>query len=897
MCILLFLGEIKNKEVEILNWHALPIEEVLKKLNTNKERGLNETTVSQRLIQYGKNKLRESKRKSLFARFFSQFKDFMTIILLIASVISFVAAIIENKGEFLDPIIILFIVVMNAIIGTLEETKAEKAIMALKELSAPRCNVIRNGISKLIFSENLVPGDILVLSSGDLVSADCRLIETNDFATKESSLTGESSAVKKNANLVLKQNLSIGDLKNVALSSSVVVSGHAKGVVVSTGMNTEIGKIANLINDSENPKTPLQKKLEKTSKILGGIVIAVSLIVFLLGIIQKINLLEMLMVSISLAVAAIPEGLIAVVSIILAIGVRKMSMHRAIIRKLPAVETLGSATVICSDKTGTLTQNKMTVSEITDGIKKLSLGNKTYEEILSLATLCSNAKLDERTKKISTGTPTEGAIVECFGKIPNKSQSELFNKYPRVKEIPFDSTKKIMTTINKIKNGKYRVITKGAPDVVLKMCNTYKGRILTSNLKEEITKKNIEMANRALRVIAVAFKDIESVNESKDVLLENDLNFCGLIGMIDPPRPEAKISVNECKNAGIKPVMITGDYIITAKSIAKELGIFDEEKDKAITGPELEKMSDENLEKEIFKYSVFARVSPEHKVRIVRAFQKNDAVVAMTGDGVNDAPALKAADIGCAMGKSGTEVAKSASDMILTDDNFNTIVEAIRRGRGVFENIKRTVHFLISSNVGELVTILTAFALGLPTPLLAIQLLWVNLITDSFPALALGVEPIDKNIMNRPARKKIKGLFSKNEWVNVILEGSFIGIISMLAFTIGRNFFDFSSFNPVIGRTMAFAVSSLSQVMHSINLRSEKSIFKIKMFSNSKMVFSVVLCIILQMFAISIPVFNTVFRTKCLNFMQWAIVAILAVSPIILVEIEKLFGKFDLRDN
>ena len=879
-----------------MNWHTLPLEEVLKKLNTNKERGLSETTVSQRLIQYGKNKLNEAKSKSLVSRFFSQFSDFMTIILLIASVISFIAAVIENKGEFLDPIIILFIVVMNAIIGTLEETKAEKAIMALKELSAPKCSVIRNGVSKLILSEDVVPGDILVLSSGDLVSADCRLIETNDFSTKESSLTGESSAVKKNANLVLKQNSSLGDLKNMALSSSVVVSGHAKGVVVGTGMNTEIGKIANLINVSENPKTPLQQKLEKTSKVLGGIVIAVSLIVFILGIIQKINLLEMLMVSISLAVAAIPEGLVAVVSIILAIGVRKMSMHRAIIRKLPAVETLGSATVICSDKTGTLTQNKMTVSEITDGTKKLSLGNKTYEEILSLATLCSNAKLDEKTKKLSTGTPTEGAIVECFGKIPNRSQNKLFSKYPRVKEIPFDSTKKVMTTIHKIESGKYRLITKGAPDVILKMCSTFKDRNLTSSLKEEINKKNIEMANKALRVIAVAFKDINSVSESKDVFLENSLNFCGLIGMIDPPRPEAKISVGECKKAGIKPVMITGDYIVTAKSIAKDIGIFDESKDKAITGPELEKMSDETLEKEIFKYSVFARVSPEHKVRIVKAFQKNNAVVAMTGDGVNDAPALKTADIGCAMGKSGTEVAKGAADMILTDDNFNTIVEAIRRGRGVFENIRKTVHFLISSNVGELVTILTAFALGLPTPLLAIQLLWVNLITDSFPALALGVEPIDKNIMNRPARKKIKGLFSKNEWVNVILEGSFIGIISMLAFSIGRNFFDVSSFNPLVGRTMAFAVSSLSQVMHSINLRSEKSIFKIKMFSNLKMVFSVALCVLLQVFAVSIPVFNTVFRTKCLNLTQWIIVAFLAFSPIVLVEIEKFFSRGKVED-
>lgn len=878
-----------------MDWHTLPAEKVLKKLNTSKEQGLGQSYVSQRLVQYGKNKLEEAKRKSLVVRFFSQFTDFMTIILLIASFISFVAAVIEGKGDFLDPIIILFIVIMNAIIGTLEETKAEKAIMALKKLSAPRCSVIRDGINKSVLSEDIVPGDILILNSGDLISADCRLIETNNFSTKEGSLTGESSAVKKDANLILNKDVPLGELKNMVLSSSVVVSGHAKAVVVTTGMNTEIGKIAKLIHTSETPKTPLQQKLEKTSKILGIIVIVVSFMVFMLGILQKVKFLEILMISISLAVAAIPEGLVAVVSIILAIGVRKMSAHKAIIRKLPAVETLGNATVICSDKTGTLTQNKMKVKKITDGVKDLNINDKTYKEILNLATLCSNAKLNEKTKEIVTGTPTEGAIVECF--LENSlgmSQDELINKYPRIKEFPFDSNKKMMTTIHSLgSSGKYRVICKGAPDIILGKCSSFiDGKDLTNNLKEKITKTNEKMATDALRVIAVAYKDITDLKENNETFFVNNLCFCGLIGLIDPPRPEAKIAVSECKKAGIKPVMITGDYVVTAKSIAKEIGIFDESKnDKAITGSELEKMSQDKLEKEIFKYSVFARVSPEHKVRIVKAFQKNGAVVAMTGDGVNDAPALKASDIGCAMGRSGTEVAKSAADMVLTDDNFKTIVEAVRQGRGVFENIRKTVHFLISSNIGELVTILTAFALGLPTPLLAIQLLWVNLITDSFPALALGVEPIDKNIMKRPALKKAKGLFSKSEWVNVILEGAFIGIISMLAFTFGRIFFDASSDNPVIGRTMAFAVSSLSQVMHSVNLRSEISIFKMKLFSNLKMVFSVLLCVVLQVFAVSIPIFNTVFRTKCLNFTQWGMVALLAVSPIVLVEIEKFISK------
>ena len=711
----------------------MPKEKVLEKLKVNIERGLSNTTAAQRLIQYGKNKLEEEKRKSVIIRFFSQFKDFMTIILLIAAGVSFFAALIEKKGDYLDPIIIMFIVIMNAIIGTVQETKAETAIMALKKLTSPKCNVIRDGTSKMVPSDEVVPGDIIILSSGDLVSADCRLLDTNNFSTKESSLTGESSSVKKDANLTLKENTPIAELKNMALSSSIVVSGHAKALVVETGMQTQVGKIANLIKEAENPKTPLQKKLEKTSKVLGSIVIAVSIIVFILGIVQNIPFMEMLMISISLAVAAIPEGLVAVVSIILAIGVRKMSLHKAIVRKLPAVETLGSTTVICSDKTGTLTQNKMTVTKIIFGTSEVTSKSKEYEKILTLATLCNNAKLDEKNKTVAIGEPTEVAIVEAFGKL-NRSQKDLISKYPKVKEIPFDSKRKLMTTVHKTKNGKYRVVTKGAPDVLLNICGKYKGRVIDSATKKSVTKKNEEMANEALRVLAVAYKDIENPNISEESL-EKDLNFLGLIGMIDPPRKEAKDAVKKCKEAGIKPVMITGDYIVTAKSIAKELGIFTE-KDKAITGPELDKIDDKTLEKEIFNYSVFARVSPEHKVKIVKAFQKKGAVVAMTGDGVNDAPALKTADIGCAMGKTGTEVAKSAADMILTDDNFSTIVEAIRRGRGVFENVRKTVHFLIASNVGELITILSAFALKLPTPLLAIQLLWVNLVTDSFPALA-----------------------------------------------------------------------------------------------------------------------------------------------------------------
>ena len=870
----------------------MPREKVLEKLKVNTERGLSSTTAAQRLIQYGKNKLKEEKKKSVVFKFFSQFKDFMTIILLIAAGVSFFAALIEKKGDYLDPIIILFIVVMNAVIGTFQETKAENAIIALKKLSSPKCNVLRDSANKLVPSEEIIPGDIVILSAGDLVSADCRLLETNNFCTKESSLTGESSSVKKDANLTLKENIPIAELKNMALSSSIVISGHAKAVVVETGMNTQVGKIANLISESENPKTPLQQKLEKTSKVLGIIVIAVSLIVFILGMFQRIPFLEMLMISISLAVAAIPEGLIAVVSIILAIGVRKMSLHKAIIRKLPAVETLGSATVVCSDKTGTLTQNKMTVTRVIFGTLQVNKGNPEYEKILTFATLCSNAKLDEKNKNVAVGEPTETAIVEAFGKL-GKSQEDLINKYPKIKEIPFDSKRKLMTTVHKLPNGKYRVITKGAPDLLLNICDLYNGKPMSSRSRDEIVNKNESMAQEALRVLAVAYKDVDSIGNEKEI--EKSLNFCGLLGIIDPPRKEAKDAVKKCKEAHIKPVMITGDYVITAKSIAKELGIF-EEKDKAITGPELEKMDDKTLEKEIFNYSVFARVSPEHKVRIVKAFQKNGAVVAMTGDGVNDAPALKAADIGCAMGKTGTEVAKSAADMVLTDDNFSTIVEAIRQGRGIFENIRKTVHFLIASNVGELITILSAFALKLPTPLLAIQLLWVNLVTDSFPALALGVEPIDKNIMKRPAVKREKGLFSKTEWINVAIEGTFIGIVSMLAFSIGRIFFDNLNPVPKIGRTMTFMVSSLSQVIHSINLRSDKSIFKISLFSNIKMVLSFLICIVLQTVVVSIPSLASIFKASALNLNAWVIVLLLSFSPLVLVEFEKALNHRGLKD-
>ena len=871
-----------------MDWHSLTATEVLSKLGVSVKSGLCTTDVKRRLSKYGKNILVEGKHKSIAQKFVEQFSDFTVVTLLVAAAISFCMAILNKDSDFIDPIIILVIVVINAIIGVTQESKAEKAIDSLKELSAPHAHVIRNGVQQRVASEEIVPGDIVVLNTGDLVCADCRLIEAYNLQVEESSLTGESVPVSKNPSEVFKSSTPVSERKNMIFSTSCVSSGHALAVVVESGMNTQVGKIAGLINSEESPQTPLQLRLANTGKILGIGIIVICIVIFVLGIIQNTNPLEMFMICVSLAVAAIPEGLPAVVTIVLAIGVRRMVANNAIIRKLPAVETLGNASVICSDKTGTLTQNKMTVTEIRSTDGKEELDSKFSGEILTYCMMCNNSRVENKSGKLtSVGEPTENALMTAglnYGK--NKTQIEI--EMPRVGEIPFDSSRKLMTTIHKNQTGGYKIITKGAPDILIRLCTRYVSpdgvQPINSNIIRRIEKSNEDMATRALRVLAVAYKDSESY--SKSCSCENDLIFCGLVGIIDPPRPQAKYAVHECLEAGIKPVMITGDHISTAKAIAKDLGILSGS-DKAMTGKDLDLMSQADLEKEIFSYSVFARVSPEHKVRIVKAFQTNDAVVAMTGDGVNDAPALKASDIGCAMGMSGTDVAKSASDMIMTDDNFATIVEAVRQGRGIFDNIQKTVHFLISTNVGEIITVLIAFLLKLPSPLLAIQLLWINLVTDSFPALALGMEPVDKNIMKRKPLKKKKSLFADGIWYNIIIEGCFIGAISLLAFTIGRVFFDTGSV-PVIGRTMAFAVLGLCQLVHAFNVRSEESVFKIGIFGNMKMIYSFLLCSFLQIGVISIPVLNTIFKTQRLNILQWIIVILISLSPLVISEIEKI---------
>ena len=851
-----------------MNWHGMSYQQIAENFGTDINKGLTFSEAKKRIEKYGRNSLIQKKRNGVIIKFLSQFKDFMVLILLIAAGISFFTAFMSGEGDFIDPIMILLIVVLNAIVGTVQECRAERAIDALKKLSSPHSRVIRNGKIENVPSDELTVGDIITFEAGDMICADCRIISSSSLKADESSLTGEAVPSEKHDGVLL-ESTPLADRHNMVYSSTFITSGHGTAIVVETGMNTQVGKIAEMIDKEETPDTPLQKSLAKTGKILGISALAICVIIFVLGVIQKVPPLEMFMIAISLAVAAIPEGLPAVVTIVLALGVRKMALHRAIIRHLPAVETLGSASVICSDKTGTLTQNKMTVAEVYSTDKNMTL---------EMSALCNNSVLHETKVGFrAEGDPTETALVIACSNA-GMSKNQLEKSYPRVHEVPFDSKKKYMVTVHKYKSG-YRVIIKGACDVILPMCRHEKTFSGVSDInRSRINSMNNALAQRAMRVIAVAYKDSERMPSEGE--LENGLIFSGLIGMTDPPRPQAKSAVEMCHKAGIHTVMITGDHIITAKAIAKEIGIY-RAGDSAVTGNELDLIPQKELERDIYKYTVFARVSPEHKVRIVKAFQSRGAVTAMTGDGVNDAPALRCADIGCAMGISGTDVAKNSADMILTDDNFSTIVEAVEQGRGIFENIKKTVHFLLSSNIGEILTVLCAFLLKLPSPLLAIQLLWVNLVTDSMPALALGSEPARDDIMQKPSEEN-KGIFSDGAGRSIIIEGCFIGALAFLAFTIGRVYF-----NTDTGRTMTFAVLSISQLVHSFNLKSEKSIFKTGISGNPKLIFAFVVGTAMQVSVISVPFLADIFKAVSLTVFQWIIVAILSLIPLLVVETEK----------
>ena len=871
-------------------WQTLEKNDVIRRLNTKEREGLTEEEVKIRQAKYGKNKLKDKKKESIIIKFIKQFNDFMIITLIIASIISAVISKMQGENDYVDSIIIIGIVIFNALMGVIQEAKAEKSIEALKQMTPQITKVIRNGKTTEINAEDLVKGDIVILETGNFIPADCRIIESHNLKIEESSLTGEAEPSLKEANIICKKDIPLGDMKNMAFMASTVVNGTGKAIVTETGMETKVGQIANMIIEDEAPETPLQKKLGEVGKILGIACLAICIIIFIIGLIKKIEPIEMFMTAVGLAVAAIPEGLPAIVTIMLSIGVTKMAKRNSIIRKLPAVETLGSSNVICSDKTGTLTQNKMKVVEIKAKSKKF---------IITMATLCTDCEINvENNQEKVIGEPTEKAIVEEGLNIGcNKNEEEKL--LPRINEIPFDSNRKMMTTIHRIGN-KYRIICKGAPDVLLDKCTKEILEIgenqeikVRSLDKLKIKNENEQMAHKALRVIAVAFKDVtELPNKIDSNSIENNLTFVGLIGMIDPPREGVKDAVNTCKNAGIKTVMITGDHLETAKAIAKDLGILNNG-EKAITGQELDKMTQEQLEKNIKEYSVFARVTPEHKVRIVKAWQRNGAVVAMTGDGVNDSPALKNANIGIAMGKNGTDVAKNAADIILTDDNFVTIVEAVKQGRNIYDNIKKAVHFLLSTNIGEIVTIFVGLILGLKSPLLAIQLLWINLVTDSLPAIALGLEKPEKDIMKRKPIDSKKGIFANGLWNKIILEGTMIGVLTLVAFSIGNKYYTLE-----VARTMAFLSIGFLELIHSINVKNEKSIFETGLFENKYLVGSFVLGIFVQAIVVVVPAFAKVFEVVPLSLTQWIITIAISILPIPVIELQKkIDSKNEINQN
>lgn len=867
-----------------MDWWNMQISQVEKRLQTQREKGLQEGEASKRLTLDGKNKLEQGgKKPSFFRKFLLQFQDFMILLLIGAAGISFAVSYWNGEKDFVDSAIIIAIVVLNALLGVIQESKAEKALEALQELSAPKARVLRNGTEREVPAEDVAVGDILLLSAGDYVCADGRVFESHGLKTEESAITGESLAVEKETG-ILPAELELGDRKNMVLSGSYVMAGSGAAIVTATGMETEIGQIAALLAKQEENETPLQKKLGETGKILGIGALAICGLIFLMGLWRQEEPFQMFMTSVSLAVAAIPEGLPAIVTIVLAIGMQRMSKKNTILRRLPAVETLGGAEVICSDKTGTLTQNRMKVTQLAAVGKGLERNEEKRRFILTLFALCNDAKR-EGTKIIAE--PTEKALAEAAEE-GGVSLKGLWQEMPRIGEVPFSSERKLMTTVHP-SGGKWISVTKGAPDVLFEKCTRcLEGagqKPFDSRRKSEACMKNGEMAAKALRVVAVAFREWEEEPLFFTAeALETGLTFAGMAGMIDPPRPEAKQAVATCRKAGIRPVMITGDHALTAQAIAAALGIY-QTGDCVITGQDLERMNEAELEQAAADCTVFARVAPEHKVRIVQAFQKGGRVVAMTGDGVNDAPALKAADIGCAMGKNGTEVAKGAADMVLMDDNFATIVEAVREGRCIYDNIRKAVHFLISSNIGEILVIFAAMLFGWATPLLPIQLLWVNLVTDSLPAIALGLDPAERDIMERQPRRDTS-LFGGGMGSRIAVEGMMIGMLALLAFGIGHIYFDKGQ-TYLTGRTMAFAVLSLSQLVHAFNMRTEHSLTQISLGSNPFLVGAFAVGCILQAGVIMAEPLAEVFRVCPLDAVEWGIVAGLAFLPLPIVELEK----------
>ena len=865
-------------------WFTKSPAETLSELKSDQVRGLTSQEAERRLEQYGPNALEGGKKESLLVRFLKQMKDPMIIVLLAAAVLS----LISTGGEdWIEALIILIIVIVNACISISQENSAEKALEALQKMSAPLAKVIRDGQQIRLDTGKLVPGDIIVLEAGDLVPADARILECANLKADESAMTGESVPVSKQMITLLPEETPLADRKNMVVSSTVITNGRAVCVVTATGMETEVGHIAKMLTSEEEGETPLQKKMAEISKTLSFVCLAVCAVMFGVGLIYRHGFLEMLMSAVSLAVAAIPEGLPAIVTIVLALGVQRMVKHNAIVKRLPAVETLGCAGVICSDKTGTLTMNRMTVVEV------WTKGSAHRKEALTVTTLCNDTVLtySEDGSPKTAGDPTETAFVDAAfkdGMDKNKMESEM----PRVAELPFDSDRKLMSTIHPL-NGKYRVMVKGAPDILLSRCT----HILDNSVSpitpvavKEIEAANAAMAEKALRVLGAAYKDLDTLpkGELTSEELESGLTFVGLVGMIDPPRMEVKQAVAECYGAGIRPVMITGDHKLTAVAIAKELDIF-REGDLAITGEDLDFMPQELLEQDVDKFSVYARVSPEHKMRIVKAWQKRGMVVAMTGDGVNDAPALKVADIGCAMGITGTDVAKGAADMILTDDNFATIVHAVEQGRGIYSNIKKAIHYLLSCNIGEIITLFLATLFNFhQRPLVAVQLLWLNLVTDSLPALALGMEPVEHSVMKEKPRSSQESLFTKSFSIRLAWQGLMVGLLTLAAYWLGEYVLSDPNMADATAHTMAFATLTFCQLFHAVDVRSEReSIFKIGVFTNPAMNKAFLVGMALQLAVLLIPFLQPIFSVCSLTALEWLCVIVLSVLPVIISEIEK----------
>jgi len=887
------------------HFYKRSINEILTHFKSTETAGLTSEEAKQRLEEYGYNQLRSKHKKSFLQMFIAQFRSFMIIILLIAAAISGVVGFTEGEG-LLDTFVILGILILNAFVGAFQKQKAESSLEALKNLAAPETMVLRGGAITEIPTMELVPGDIVVLETGAIIPADLRLIEAINLKIQESALTGESVPVDKQTDTLPGDDIALGDRTNMAFSSGMVTYGRGRGVVVATGMKTEVGKIADMLQQTADTETPMSRRLEQLGKILGMAALIICAVIFLVGVLYGNSILRMFMTAVSLAVAAIPEGLPAVSTVVLAIGVQRMVKRNAIIRNLPSVETLGSASVICSDKTGTLTQNKMEVAEAYVNHKKdvvnraapASVLNDEEKRLLSISVLCADAQqvVNEDGKAEFAGDPTETALLD-FGVLYGLNKDNIEKTHPRVAEIPFDSERKRMTTVNRMSGKSTRVNVKGGLEEILSVCNRIiingKIRSITSDDIEKIRNANETMAHSALRVLAMAYKELTEAPQHATIEeLENDLIFIGMLGMIDPARPEVIDAIAKCSTAGIRPVMITGDHKSTAMAIAREIRIY-REGDLAITGAQLEKLSEEELSENVARYSVYARVDPEHKVRIVKAWQKHDEVVAMTGDGVNDAPALKQADIGAAMGIVGTDVAKGAADMVLTDDNFATIVSAVEEGRRIYDNILKAIQYLLSTNIGEIFLLLITSIFNMGIALLPIHILWVNLVTDSLPALALSVDPAEKGIMNREPRNSKRGFMTKGMVWRIMYQGIMIGAIALLAYAIGLH-----EGGETLGQTMAFTTLMFAQLIHVRNLHSNtRSSLAINPLRNKPLIAAIIASAGLALIVLLIPQVREAFSLTALDGQHWLAVVLMSLIPILVVDIFKLFRINTTRDE